>query len=128
MGTPVNGIGKVDGIGLNYADHAAEARLALPAEQIVFLKPTSSLSGPNDPILLPRGSRKLDWEVELGVIIGQRAKNVTEGDGLKYVAGYCVANDISEREWQMERGPTWDKGKGYDTFCPVGPWLVTSRH
>ena len=126
LSAPVGGVGKIVGIGLNYSDHAAEAGLPVPSEPIVFLKPTSSISGPNDPILLPRGSKKLDWEVELAVVIGSRAKYVSEADGLSYVAGYCVANDVSEREWQMERGPTWDKGKGFDTFCPLGPWLVTA--
>ena len=125
FGAPVAGIGKFIGIGLNYADHAAESGLALPAEPVVFMKAISSLSGPDDAIMLPKGSRKTDWEVELGVVIGSRARYVGEAEALDYVAGYCVVNDVSEREFQLERGPQWDKGKGCDTFGPVGPWLVT---
>ena len=112
-------------IGLNYADHAAEAGMALPAEPIVFLKSLGALCGPNDDVVTPRGSTKMDWEVELGIIIGTRASNVEEADALAHVAGYCVVNDISEREFQLERGGTWDKGKSCDNFGPVGPWLVT---
>lgn len=124
-GVPWTGIGKIIAIGLNYADHAAEAGMALPAEPIVFLKATTSLNGPDDPVMLPFGSEKSDWEVELGVVIGTTARNVSRESALDHVAGYCVVNDVSEREFQLERGGTWDKGKGCDTFCPVGPWLVT---
>jgi 2,4-diketo-3-deoxy-L-fuconate hydrolase len=113
-------------IGLNYADHAAESNLPIPKEPIIFMKPTSARVGPNDPVVLPQGSVKSDWEVELGVVIGSKARYVTEADALKHVAGYCVVNDVSEREYQIERGGTWDKGKGCDTFGPVGPWLVTA--
>ena len=125
FGVPVRGIGKFIGIGLNYADHAAEAGLPEPKEPVVFMKATSCLSGADDPIMLPQGSKKTDWEVELGVVIGTRAQYVSEADALKYVAGYCVVNDVSERAYQFEAGPQWDKGKGCDTFGPVGPWLVT---
>ncbi|WP_428489775.1 fumarylacetoacetate hydrolase family protein [Rhodopila sp.] len=112
-------------IGLNYADHAAEAGMPVPAEPIIFLKSLSAFSGPNDDVKMPRGSRKLDWEVELGVVIGKTARYVTEDDALDHVAGYCVCNDVSEREYQLERGGTWDKGKGCETFGPTGPWMVT---
>ena len=112
-------------IGLNYADHAAEAGMPVPKEPIIFLKSLSAFSGPNDDIRLPRGSKKLDWEVELGVVIGKTARCVPENDWESYVAGYCVCNDVSEREYQLERGGTWDKGKGCDTFGPTGPWMVT---
>ncbi len=125
FGVPWSGIGKIIAIGLNYADHAAEAGLPPPAEPILFLKANSALNGPNDAVMLPRGSTKTDWEVELGVVIGKTARNVALNDALSHVAGYCVVNDVSEREFQLERGGTWDKGKGCDTFCPVGPWLVT---
>ncbi len=125
FGMPWTGIGKIVAIGLNYADHAAEANMPIPSEPIVFLKATSSLNGPNDPVMLPRDSVKTDWEVELGVVIGTRAQDVPAATALDHVAGYCVVNDVSEREFQIERGGTWDKGKGCDTFCPVGPWLVT---
>ncbi len=125
LGMPWTGVGKIVAIGLNYADHAAEANMPIPSEPIVFLKATSSLNGPNDPVMLPRESVKTDWEVELGVVIGTRAQDVPPATALDYVAGYCVVNDVSEREFQIERGGTWDKGKGCDTFCPVGPWLVT---
>jgi 2,4-diketo-3-deoxy-L-fuconate hydrolase len=125
MGVPVKGVGKFIGIGLNYADHAAEAGLAVPSEPIVFMKAISCLSGADDAVMLPLGSKKTDWEVELGVVIGTRAQYVSEADALNYVAGYCVVNDLSERNFQMERGSQWDKGKGCDTFGPVGPWLVT---
>ena len=123
---PWAGMGKFLCIGLNYADHAAEAGLPVPAEPIVFMKPTSAAVGAEHPVVLPPGSTKSDWEVELGVVIGTRARQVTEADALSHVAGYCVVNDVSEREWQLERGGTWDKGKGCDTFGPVGPWLVTA--
>lgn len=125
FGVPVAGIGKFIGIGLNYSDHAAEAGMAIPKEPIIFMKATTSLSGADDPIMLPKGSKKTDWEVELGVVIGSVARYVSEKDALNYVAGYCVVNDVSEREYQIERGTQWDKGKGCDTFGPVGPWLVT---
>ncbi len=125
IGPCVGGVRKILCIGLNYADHAAEAGMKVPTEPIMFLKPLSALCGPNDDIEIPRGSTRTDWEVELCVVIGQRAKYVDESDALSHVAGYCVANDVSEREFQLERGLTWDKGKGHDTFGPVGPWLVT---
>ena len=125
FGVPWTGIGKIVAIGLNYADHAAEAGLPPPAEPILFLKANSALNAPNDAVMLPRGSEKTDWEVELGVVIGKRAQDVSLEEALSHVAGYCVVNDVSEREFQTERGGTWDKGKGCDTFCPVGPWLVT---
>jgi 2-keto-4-pentenoate hydratase/2-oxohepta-3-ene-1,7-dioic acid hydratase in catechol pathway len=112
-------------IGLNYADHAAETGNPIPKEPIVFLKSLSAFTGPNDDVKLPRGSKKLDWEVELGVVIGKTARYVPENEALDYVAGYCVCNDVSEREYQMERGGTWDKGKGCETFGPTGPWMVT---
>ncbi|MBL8318589.1 MAG: fumarylacetoacetate hydrolase family protein [Burkholderiaceae bacterium] len=118
--------GKFLCIGLNYADHAAEAGMPLPKEPILFMKPISARVGPDDAVVLPQGSVKGDWEVELGVVIGSRARYVSEADALKHVAGYCVVNDVSEREFQLERGGQWDKGKGCDTFGPVGPWLVTS--
>lgn len=126
LGVPISGIGKFVAIGLNYADHAVEANLPIPAEPIVFQKAITSLSGPNDPIVMPRGSKKTDWEVELGIVIGTAASYVERADAPKHIAGYCVVNDVSEREYQMERGGTWDKGKGCDTFGPVGPWLVTA--
>ncbi|NMM37237.1 MAG: fumarylacetoacetate hydrolase family protein [Glaciimonas sp.] len=125
FGVPLAQVGKFIAIGLNYADHAAEAGLPKPAEPIIFMKATSCLSGPDDPIMLPKGSKKTDWEVELGVVIGSKAQFVTEKDALQYVAGYCVVNDVSERKYQLELGSQWDKGKGCDTFGPVGPWLVT---
>ncbi|MGF6605786.1 ureidoglycolate lyase [Paraburkholderia sp. WSM4175] len=125
IGPCVGNIGKFVCIGLNYVDHAAESNLPVPTEPIVFNKWTSAVCGPNDGIEIPRGSVKTDWEVELGVVIGKSCKYVDEVDALEYVAGYCVINDLSEREWQIERGGTWDKGKGCDTFGPIGPWLVT---
>ncbi len=125
IGACVGQIGKFICIGLNYADHAAESGLPVPSEPVVFAKWTSAVCGPNDGIEIPRGSLKTDWEVELGVVIGRPCKNVDEADALDYVAGYCVINDVSEREWQIERGGQWDKGKGFDTFGPIGPWLVT---
>lgn len=125
MGCPVAHIGKFLAIGLNYADHAAEAGMPLPKEPILFTKAISCIQGPDDEVMLPKGSQKTDWEVELGVVIGQRARYVTQKDALSHVAGYCVVNDLSEREYQIERGGTWDKGKGCDTFGPIGPWLVT---
>lgn len=125
MGSPVSGVGKFIAIGLNYADHAAEAGLPIPKEPIVFMKATTCIQGPNDPVMLPKGSKKSDWEVELGVVIGTKAQYVSQKDALSFVAGYCTINDVSEREYQIERGGTWDKGKGCDTFGPIGPWLVT---
>ena len=125
MGCPVSGVRKFIAIGLNYADHAAESGLPIPPEPIVFMKATSCIQGPNDPVMLPKGSKKSDWEVELGVVIGTEARYVSQKDSLKFVAGYCTINDVSEREFQIERGGTWDKGKGCDTFGPIGPWLVT---
>ncbi len=123
---PWSGMGKFLCVGLNYADHAAESNLPVPPEPILFTKTLSSLVGCNDAVVLPQGSVKGDWEVELGVVIGTKARYVSEADALKYVAGYCVVNDVSEREYQIERGGTWDKGKGCDTFGPVGPWMVTA--
>ncbi len=126
LGPCVAGVGKFVCIGLNYADHAAESKLDLPKEPVVFLKANSAICGPNDTVLIPRDSEKTDWEVELGVIIGKGGKYIAEEDALSHVAGYCVINDVSERAFQIERGGTWDKGKGADTFGPVGPWLVTA--
>ncbi len=123
---PWTGMGKFICIGLNYADHAAEAGAPIPAEPIIFMKPPSVAIGCNDAVVMPQGSVKTDWEVELGVVIGTKARYVSEADALAHVAGYCVVNDVSEREYQLERGGTWDKGKGCDTFGPVGPWLVTA--
>jgi 2-keto-4-pentenoate hydratase/2-oxohepta-3-ene-1,7-dioic acid hydratase in catechol pathway len=125
-GVPFSGTRQFIAVGLNYADHAAESNLPIPEEPVVFNKWVSCLQGPNDPVVIPRGSLKTDWEVELGVVIGTRANYVEEADALRHVAGYCVINDVSEREWQTERGATWDKGKGFPTFGPVGPWLVTA--
>ena len=125
IGACVGGVGKFVCIGLNYRDHADETGAAYPAEPVVFLKATSSIQGPDDDVILPRGSVKSDWEVELGVVIGKKAKHVSEAEALEYVAGYCVVNDLSEREFQLERGGTLDKGKACDTFGPIGPWLVT---
>jgi len=125
LGIPFTGTRKFIGIGLNFADHAAESNLPIPAEPVIFTKAVSCLQGPDDPILIPRGSKKTDWEVELGVVIGSRTSYVSEDAALSHVAGYVVVNDVSEREFQIERGGTWDKGKGCDTFGPVGPWLVT---
>jgi 5-carboxymethyl-2-hydroxymuconate isomerase len=126
LGAPVTGITKFVAIGLNYADHAAEAGMAIPSEPIVFIKANTSLCGPNDNVEKPRGSTKLDWEVELAIIIGTKAKYVTEADALKHVAGYSVCNDVSERFFQIERGGQWTKGKSHDTFGPVGPWIATA--
>ena len=126
IGACVGNIGKFVCIGLNYADHAAESNLPVPSEPVVFNKWTSAVVGPNDDVKIPRGSEKTDWEVELGVVIGKAASYVEEADAMDYVAGYCVINDVSERNYQIERGGTWDKGKGCDTFGPTGPWLVTA--
>ncbi len=125
IGCPIQGVRKFIAIGLNYVDHAHESNLPIPKEPIVFMKATSCIQGPNDPVMLPRGSKKTDWEVELGVVIGTRARHVSQKQALEHVAGYCLVNDVSEREFQIERGGTWDKGKGCDTFGPIGPWLVT---
>lgn len=126
LGPPCAGIGKYIAVGLNYSDHAAEAGLPVPTEPVIFMKATSCIVGPHDDIMLPKGAVKTDWEVELGLIIGTTARYVPEERALEYVAGYCIANDVSEREFQIERGGTWDKGKGCDTFGPVGPYLVTA--
>ncbi len=126
LGPCVAQVGKFICIGLNYADHAAESGLPVPQEPVVFAKWTSAISGPDDPVLIPRNSVKTDWEVELGVVIGEGGAYIEEADAMRHVAGYCVVNDVSEREWQLERGTQWDKGKGCDTFGPIGPWLVTA--
>ena len=123
---PWQGVGKFLCVGLNYADHAAESGMAVPAEPVLFMKATSAVIGANDAVVMPQDSKKSDWEVELGVVIGTTARYVSEADALSHVAGYCVVNDLSEREYQLERGGQWDKGKGCDTFGPIGPWLVTS--
>ena len=125
IGPCVGKVGKFVCIGLNYADHAAETGAPIPKEPIIFMKATSAIIGPNDEVEIPRGSVKTDWEVELGVVIGRNAKYIPENAAMDYVAGYCVVNDVSEREYQIERGGQWDKGKGCDTFGPTGPWLVT---
>ena len=126
IGPCVGRVGKFICIGLNYSDHAAESNLPVPKEPVVFGKWTSAIVGPNDDIEIPRGSTRTDWEVELGVVIGRHGRYIDENDALSYVAGYCVIHDVSEREFQLERGGTWDKGKGCDTFGPLGPWLVTA--
>ncbi len=126
IGVPWTGIGKFVAIGLNYSDHAAESNLPVPKEPVVFTKATSCIVGCNDDVVLPQGSVKGDWEVELGIVIGSKTRYVSEADALKHVAGYCVVNDVSEREYQVDRGGSqWDKGKGCDTFGPIGPWMVT---
>jgi 2,4-didehydro-3-deoxy-L-rhamnonate hydrolase len=125
IGCPIAHIGKVIGIGLNYREHAKESGAPIPAEPIVFLKANSSINGPYDDVVLPKQSTKTDWEVELGVVMGRVAKNVSEEDALAHVFGYVTVNDVSEREHQLERGGQWTKGKSHDTFCPIGPWLVT---
>lgn len=125
IGACVTGTGKFICIGLNYADHAAESGMAVPPEPVIFMKATSAIVGPNDDLLIPRGSEKTDWEVELGVVIGKTAKYVSEADALDYVAGYCTVHDVSERAFQIERSGQWTKGKSCDTFGPIGPWLVT---
>jgi 2,4-didehydro-3-deoxy-L-rhamnonate hydrolase len=126
LGPCVGNVGKFICIGLNYADHAAESNLPVPKEPVIFNKWTSAITGPDDTVEIPRGSLKTDWEVELGVVIGKGGKYIEEADALAHVAGYCVINDVSEREYQLERGGTWDKGKGSDTFGPLGPWMVTA--
>lgn len=125
IGPCVGQVGKFLCIGLNYADHAAESNMPVPSEPVIFSKFTSAICGPNDDVQIPRGSTKTDWEVELGVVIGKGGRYIDESNAMDHVAGYCVINDVSEREWQLERGGTWDKGKGFDTFGPIGPWLVT---
>ncbi|MGZ3215884.1 ureidoglycolate lyase [Paracoccus sp. T5] len=125
LGPCVAGVGKFIGIGLNYADHAAESGMDVPSEPVLFTKWTSCIAGPDDDLHLPAGSTSTDWEVELGIVIGAGGRNIPEAEALDRVAGYCVVNDISEREWQTQRGGTWDKGKGHDGFGPIGPWLVT---
>jgi 2-keto-4-pentenoate hydratase/2-oxohepta-3-ene-1,7-dioic acid hydratase in catechol pathway len=125
IGPCVTGVGKFICIGLNYSDHAAESGMAVPKEPVVFMKATSCIVGPNDDVVIPRGSEKTDWEVELGVVIGKHAKYVSEQDALSHVAGYCVVNDVSERAFQLEGTGQWVKGKSADTFGPIGPWLVT---
>ncbi|WP_372873645.1 fumarylacetoacetate hydrolase family protein [Pseudomonas sp.] len=125
LGPPLARIGKIVCVGLNYADHAKESGLPVPAEPVLFMKATSAISGPFDPVILPRGSSKTDWEVELGVVIGSKAQYVERAEAMDYVAGYCIVNDVSERSFQLERGGQWDKGKSADTFAPIGPWLVT---
>jgi 2,4-didehydro-3-deoxy-L-rhamnonate hydrolase len=126
MGCPIANVGKYVAIGLNYRDHAAEAGMPIPKEPIIFMKANSCIQGPDDDVMLPKGSVKSDWEIELGIVIGTRARYVSQKDALTYVAGYTLCNDVSEREFQIERGPQWDKGKGCDTFGPIGPWLVTT--
>jgi 2-keto-4-pentenoate hydratase/2-oxohepta-3-ene-1,7-dioic acid hydratase in catechol pathway len=126
FGCPVGSVSKFVAVGLNYADHAAEANMPLPSEPIIFFKATSCIVGPNDDVILPPGSTKCDWEIELGIVIGRTARYVEEPEALDYVAGYCLVNDVSEREYQLERGGTWDKGKGFDSFGPIGPVLVTA--
>jgi 2,4-diketo-3-deoxy-L-fuconate hydrolase len=126
LGPCVGGVGKFLCIGLNYADHAAESGTTVPPEPVVFMKATSAISGPDDDVAIPRGSSKTDWEVELAIVVGSPAKYVSEDDASRHIAGYCVVNDVSEREYQLERHGTWDKGKGCDTFGPIGPWLVTA--
>ncbi len=126
LGVPFSGSTKFVAIGLNYTDHALETGNPIPKEPIVFHKTLTSMQGANDDVMLPKGSKKTDWECELGIVIGTLARNVSKKDALAHVAGYCIVNDVSEREWQLEHGPTWDKGKGFDTFGPIGPWLVTA--
>lgn len=126
LGAPIAGSRNFIGIGLNYADHAAETGAPIPSEPIMFLKSLGTICGPNDDVAISESMRKVDWEVELAVIIGSLARDVTLDEALDHVAGYCICNDVSEREWQLERGGSWDKGKGYDNFGPLGPWLVTA--
>jgi 2-keto-4-pentenoate hydratase/2-oxohepta-3-ene-1,7-dioic acid hydratase in catechol pathway len=125
LGPCVGSVGKMICVGLNYSDHAAESNMAVPTEPVLFLKATSAICGPDDDVEIPPGAEKVDWEVELGVVIGSAARYVSKADALKHVAGYCIVNDVSERAYQLERGGQWDKGKGCDTFGPLGPWLVT---
>ncbi|HEY4150131.1 MAG TPA: fumarylacetoacetate hydrolase family protein [Chitinophagaceae bacterium] len=127
LGSPVARPSKIVCIGLNYADHAKETGATPPSEPVIFLKSTTALCGPDDDIMIPKNSQKTDWEVELAVVIGKKASNVEESEAMDYVAGYCLHNDVSERAFQLERSGTWDKGKGCDTFAPLGPWLVTKE-
>jgi ureidoglycolate lyase len=126
LGPPIANVPKLICIGLNYADHAKESNLPIPAEPVVFMKAISAITGPNDDVKLPKGSKKGDWEVELAFVIGKKAQSVTEADALNYVAGYMICNDVSEREWQLEHGSQWSQGKSFDTFAPLGPWFVTA--
>jgi ureidoglycolate lyase len=126
LGSPIANVPKLICIGLNYADHAKESNLPIPAEPVVFMKAITAITGPYDDVKLPKGSKKGDWEVELAFVIGRKAQSVTEADALSYVAGYLICNDVSEREWQLEHGSQWSKGKSFDTFAPLGPWLVTA--
>jgi ureidoglycolate lyase len=125
LGPPIANVPKLICIGLNYADHAKESNLPIPAEPVVFMKAISAICGPNDDVKLPKGSKKGDWEVELAFVIGKKAQSVSEADAMSYVAGYTICNDVSEREWQLEHGSQWSKGKSFDTFAPIGPWFVT---
>lgn len=126
IGPCVGSVGKIVCVGLNYSDHAAESNMPVPSEPVLFLKPSSAISGAEDPLEIPPGAEKTDWEVELGVVIGQPGRYIPRADALDHVAGYCIVNDVSERNYQLERGGQWDKGKGCDTFAPIGPWLVTA--
>ncbi len=126
LGAPIATVPKLICIGLNYADHAKESGLPIPAEPVVFMKAISSITGPNDEVKLPKGSRKGDWEVELAFVIGKKAQSVSEADAMSHIAGYTICNDVSEREWQLEHGSQWSKGKSFDTFAPLGPWFVTA--
>jgi 2,4-diketo-3-deoxy-L-fuconate hydrolase len=126
LGPPITGTSKFIGVGLNYSDHAAEINAPVPTEPVVFMKAISSIQGPNDDVMLPQGSKETDWEVELGIVIGSRARYVSRKDALSHVAGYVLVNDVSERAFQLRRSGTWDKGKGCDTFGPIGPWLLTA--
>jgi len=126
LGPPIANVPKLICIGLNYADHAKESNLPIPGEPVVFMKAISAITGPNDDVKLPKGSKKGDWEVELAFVIGTKAQSVTEADALNHVAGYMICNDVSEREWQLEHGSQWSKGKSFDTFAPLGPWFVTA--
>lgn len=126
LGPPIANVPKLICIGLNYADHAKESNLPIPAEPVVFMKAISAITGPNDDVKLPKGSKKGDWEVELAFVIGKKAQSVSEADALDHVAGYMICNDVSEREWQLEHGSQWSKGKSFDTFAPLGPWFVTA--
>jgi 2-keto-4-pentenoate hydratase/2-oxohepta-3-ene-1,7-dioic acid hydratase in catechol pathway len=126
LGPCVGSVGKIVCVGLNYSDHAAESNMVVPSEPVLFMKPSSSIIGPDDAVDIPPGSEKTDWEVELGVVVGKPGRHIDEQDAFEHIAGYCIVNDISERAYQLERGGQWDKGKGYDTFAPIGPWLVTT--
>ena len=126
LGSPIANVPKLICIGLNYADHAKESNLPIPSEPVVFMKAITAITGPNDDVKLPKGSKKGDWEVELAFVIGKKAQSVSEADALSHVAGYLICNDVSEREWQLEHGSQWSKGKSFDTFAPLGPWFVTA--